>query len=77
LRLLLDTHTAIWAVDASRMLSKEVIALLSDPQNEVFVSAVSIWEIAIKSACAATMRFRFRRLPPCLNFAKPGSRFST
>jgi PIN domain nuclease of toxin-antitoxin system len=48
-RILLDTHVFIWAVTDSRLLSKEARNTISDA-TEVFVSAASIWEIAIKSA---------------------------
>jgi PIN domain nuclease of toxin-antitoxin system len=46
---LLDTHVFIWAVTDSRRLSKETRTIMRDA-TEVFVSAASIWEIAIKSA---------------------------
>jgi PIN domain nuclease of toxin-antitoxin system len=48
-RILLDTHVFIWAVTDSRRLSKETRTIMRDA-TEVFVSAASIWEIAIKSA---------------------------
>jgi PIN domain nuclease of toxin-antitoxin system len=48
LRLLLDTHVALWAITDSPRLSDAARALLIDPANEVWVSAVSVWEIAIK-----------------------------
>jgi PIN domain nuclease of toxin-antitoxin system len=50
MRLLLDTHVLLWAVASSRRLSKEARGLIVDPENEVFYSAASLWEIAIKSA---------------------------
>lgn len=50
MRLLLDTHIAIWSLTDPEMLSPQVRGLLADPGNEVFVSAASIWEIAIKHA---------------------------
>ncbi|HVR82014.1 MAG TPA: type II toxin-antitoxin system VapC family toxin [Luteimonas sp.] len=50
MRLLLDTHVAIWALTADNRLSKNASARIADPENHVFVSAVSIWEIAIKHA---------------------------
>jgi len=50
MRLLLDTHLLLWTVASSRKLSKGARALLEDPENEVFYSAASLWEIAIKSA---------------------------
>jgi PIN domain nuclease of toxin-antitoxin system len=49
-RLLLDTHALIWALSAPRRLPAAVAASIRDPENEVYVSAVSTWEIAIKSA---------------------------
>jgi PIN domain nuclease of toxin-antitoxin system len=52
LNLLLDTHVALWAlVDAPR-LPASIRGLIADPDNRITVSAVSIWEIAIKSALA-------------------------
>ncbi|MEI2737034.1 MAG: type II toxin-antitoxin system VapC family toxin [Rhodoblastus sp.] len=50
MRLLLDTHIAIWSLTDPDMLSSRVRALLSDPDNDVYISAASIWEIAIKHA---------------------------
>lgn len=49
MRILLDTHVFIWAVTDSRRLSKEARTIMRGA-TEVFVSAASIWEIAIKSA---------------------------
>jgi PIN domain nuclease of toxin-antitoxin system len=47
-RLLLDTCTFLWIVSGSPRLSKNAAQLFSDPANEVFLSAVSSWEIAVK-----------------------------
>jgi PIN domain nuclease of toxin-antitoxin system len=47
-RLLLDTHVAIWALTAPELLAAQARALIADPANDIFVSAVSILEIAIK-----------------------------
>jgi len=49
-RLLVDTHLLLWAVASSRRLPRGARALIEDPANEVYYSATSIWEIAIKSA---------------------------
>jgi PIN domain nuclease of toxin-antitoxin system len=49
LRLLLDTHTLIWWAER-KPVSTEAAAALSDPQNDVFVSAASVWEAEIKVA---------------------------
>lgn len=50
MKLLLDTHIAIWAVEDNPRLSGHAKALLANPETEVFVSVVSLWEIAIKHA---------------------------
>jgi len=49
-RLLLDTHVLIWWATADPRMSKDCRFLLADPDNEVFFSSVSIWEVAIKHA---------------------------
>lgn len=48
MRLLLDTHVAIWAVSETRKLPAAALEAIGDGENEVFVSLVSLWEIAIK-----------------------------
>jgi len=48
MRLLLDTHVFLWSVTASRQLKAETRAYLAAAEA-VYVSAASIWEIAIKS----------------------------
>src|SRR5262245_12185043 len=50
MRLLLDTHVLLWAIAQPRRLPPRVAAALRAPTNEVVVSAVSTWEIAIKAA---------------------------
>ena len=47
---LLDTHTLIWALTENKKLSKTVKAVLENTENEVYVSAVSFWEISLKYA---------------------------
>jgi len=47
-KLLLDTHTLIWAVDDPAQLGAQAVAELQDPTNELLLSAGSIWELAIK-----------------------------
>ena len=47
-RLLLDTHALIWALSSPRRLPARVSSSIRDPDNDVYVSAVSTWEIAIK-----------------------------
>ena len=48
MRLLLDTSTFLWIASGSPRLSKHAAQLFSDPANDVFLSAVSAWEIALK-----------------------------
>ena len=56
MRLLLDTHIALWAVSSDKRLSKRAAALTMDRRNEVYVSAASIWEISIKHSQASGRR---------------------
>lgn len=48
MRLLLDTHVAIWSLTAIDRLPLDIRQMLASRSNDVFVSAASIWEIAIK-----------------------------
>jgi PIN domain nuclease of toxin-antitoxin system len=50
MRLLLDTHTIIWAVSVPEKLSKKTRELLTDVSNIVFVSVASLWELQIKKS---------------------------
>lgn len=54
MRLLLDTHVAIWALTSPELLSAEVSVLIANPDNSVYVSVASVWEIAIKFSLAKT-----------------------
>jgi len=47
-RLLLDTHIALWAITDSPRLPAQARELIFAPENEIYVSAASVWEIAIK-----------------------------
>ena len=48
MRLPLDTHSFLWAVAGSRLL-KPAVRRLIESADEVYVSAASIWEVAIKA----------------------------
>lgn len=48
MRLLLDTHIVVWAVEDSPRLEPAARRLI-ESASEVYVSAASLWEIAIKS----------------------------
>lgn len=49
MRLLLDTHIAIWAVLDAPMLAPDARQWIQNPANDVAVSLASLWEIAIKN----------------------------
>ena len=55
MRLLLDTHTLLWWLAGDQALSDAAREAIADPDNEVFISAASAWEIATK--------YRLGRLP--------------
>jgi PIN domain nuclease of toxin-antitoxin system len=48
-RLLLDTHVLIWVLEDSPRLSRRAREWVADPASECWVSAASVWEMAIKS----------------------------
>ena len=48
MKILLDTHIALWAIADTAKLSEEVIHMLESEKNEVYYSIASVWEIAIK-----------------------------
>ena len=50
MRVLLDTHILLWWVMDDRRLPKDAERIIRDPDNSIFVSAASIWEIAIKAS---------------------------
>ena len=52
MRLLLDTHIALWAIADDPRLSDLARSLIDDPDNAVMVSAATVWEISIKHALA-------------------------
>ncbi|MDR2196374.1 MAG: type II toxin-antitoxin system VapC family toxin [Coriobacteriales bacterium] len=58
---LLDTHVLLWASDAreSQRLSKPAIAALADTTQDIYISTVTLWEIAIKASLPD--RFEFFR----------------
>ena len=48
MRILLDTHLLLWWLAKDASLSHRARTLIGDPENTVFVSAVSLWEIWLK-----------------------------
>ena len=47
--LLLDTHVFLWQVFRDERLEERQMAILNDPKNTIFLSAVSIFEMSIKA----------------------------
>ena len=50
MKFLLDTHLLLWAAGQPERLSKLARELIENPDNALYFSAASIWEIAIKSS---------------------------
>ncbi|MTD46163.1 PIN domain-containing protein [Conexibacter sp. W3-3-2] len=48
MRLLLDTHAAVWWVTDDPRLSQRAGEAIDDPGNERLLSAASVWELTIK-----------------------------
>lgn len=48
MKLLLDTHLLLWAAQGRECLSSEAQRWMGDPDNELFFSVASLWEIVIK-----------------------------
>ena len=47
-RILLDTHAFLWWTNNSPRLSEKARRIIANPENKLFLSAASGWEIAIK-----------------------------
>lgn len=50
MNLLLDTHILIWALNEDPRLSEKAKNLILDPDNVIYYSSISIWEVSIKHA---------------------------
>ena len=73
MRFLLDTHVFLWWLAGDDRLKKAEREAIRDPENDVYLSAASIWEIVIKqglgrlrvpeSASVAALRLGLQPLP--------------
>ena len=45
---LIDTHILLWWLEDSAKIKKQVKKILENPDNQIFVSSVSVWEVVIK-----------------------------
>ena len=50
MKILLDTHLLLWWLEGGLQLPQTARRLVADPENTVFVSAVSLWEIWLKQS---------------------------
>ena len=50
MNLLLDTHIAIWALNDDPSLSEKARELILDPDNTIYYSTISVWEVLLKHA---------------------------
>lgn len=50
MKYLLDTHTLIWLLNGDDNIPSKVVDIIESPKNEIFVSIISFWEIAIKKS---------------------------
>jgi PIN domain nuclease of toxin-antitoxin system len=50
MKLLLDTHAFLWWDANDARLPAALCSAIASPRNQVFISAVTVWEIAIKRA---------------------------
>jgi len=50
MRMLLDTHVLLWCLGGDRRLDRKTAALVRSPASDVFYSAASLWELAIKAS---------------------------
>ena len=48
MRVLLDTHSLVWAITSPNLLSARAATAIADESSDIFVSAASAWEIATK-----------------------------
>jgi len=84
LRLLLDTHVFLWWCADDSRLSEQARTAIADPENEVSLSAASVWEMAIKESLGrltlpepvsrVTVRLGFRALPITFEHAEAAGR---
>jgi len=49
MKVLLDTHLLLWAAGEPDRLPAVAAQMIADPENELFFSAASLWEVAIKA----------------------------
>jgi PIN domain nuclease of toxin-antitoxin system len=61
MRLLLDTHTVLWTMPGAPEITRRAYLAVKNPDNEAYVSVVSVWEAATK--------FRIGKPPKLLHWS--------
>jgi PIN domain nuclease of toxin-antitoxin system len=64
--LLLDSHVALWWATDPSVLSGDALVAIAEPANDVWVSAASAWELAVKATqgkLSLDVRALFAALP--------------
>jgi PIN domain nuclease of toxin-antitoxin system len=65
MRYLIDTHTLIWYLAGDSTLSSKARDLIDEQENSIYVSAASLWEMAIKfSIGKLDLRMSFEEMFP-------------
>ena len=75
MRLLLDTHVAIWVSSQPSLVPPGVKKAILDPSNEIFVSSISIFELAVKHKTGRTDSPPIGASEAIRNFEASGYRF--
>ena len=48
MKYLLDTHAALWLFEGNEKLSQAAKEIIFDEKNEIYISVLSAWEVAVK-----------------------------
>ena len=50
MKYLLDTHTFLWILFEDEQLSEKAADVIRNPENDIYVSVITYWEISLKYA---------------------------
>ena len=50
MKYLLDSHYLLWVVADTKKISRKIMSIITNPENEIIISAISFWEISLKSS---------------------------
>lgn len=48
IKFLLDTSVFIWSTEDNKLLGSDIAKILKDPENQIYLSVASLWEMIIK-----------------------------